>query len=385
VSKTKNKYCRYFVLYALCMLASACARTAPQPSGSPLDTLYVGVATTASASTEGSLYAPYAHGASIAVAHLNATVGAGQRPFGVRLIGSRAMTAVAMATTLRDDPAVIGVVGHSGSAATLEAAPIYSDVENGGRNALVAVSPTATNPLVTKASPWVFRVCPTDRDAALALARYTVIVEGVRRAALIYRNDLFGRGYQRDFRPAFESLGGEIIEAYPYLQGMTDLTAYARRVARSDVDGLVLIGSGIGAGEILRTLRHEGAGPVVLGTDDLSGVAMQPENKDLDTSMRYTSFYLPDRAVSDVARRFRREYRERFGVNPDHKAALTYDAVMLIGRAAIEAGPDRARIREWIAARGNGSLAFEGVTGQIRFDDWGDAEAKDVYIAEAGR
>src|SRR5215211_1139716 len=74
----------------------------------------------------------------------------------------------------RDDPRVVAVVGHTGSAQTMEAAPVYADLEEGGRRALAAVSPTATNPAVTREGDWVFRVCPTDVDGARALARFAL-------------------------------------------------------------------------------------------------------------------------------------------------------------------------------------------------------------------
>src|SRR3712207_9452541 len=87
-------------------------------------------------------------------------------------------TQVAVAAAFRDDPAVVGVVGHTGSGQTLEAAPIYAHVEDGGRRAVVAVPPTATNPAVTRAGEWLFRGCPADDDAARGPAR--VAADSVR-------------------------------------------------------------------------------------------------------------------------------------------------------------------------------------------------------------
>jgi ABC-type branched-subunit amino acid transport system substrate-binding protein len=53
---------------------------------------------------------------------------------------------------------------------------------------------------------------------------------------------------------------------------------------------------------------------------------------------------------------------------------------MLIGRAAIAVGPDRPRIREWIASVGAGAPPARGITGEIRFDEHGDAIGKPVVI-----
>jgi ABC-type branched-subunit amino acid transport system substrate-binding protein len=53
---------------------------------------------------------------------------------------------------------------------------------------------------------------------------------------------------------------------------------------------------------------------------------------------------------------------------------------MLISRAVSAVGPDRRRIRDWIASVGRDAPAQRGITGEIRFDDHGNALAKTVLI-----
>lgn len=274
---------------------------------------------------------------------------------------------------------MVGVVGHTGSAQTLEAGPIYADVERGGRRALVAVTPTATNPLVTRGNPWVFRVCPTDADAARALARYATDSLGARRVALVYRNDLFGRGFNRTFRQAFERGGGVVVERDPYLAGITEFEAYAERIVRRGADALVIAGGAEDAREIMRAVRAAGAAPPVLGTDDLAALERDGASADLP-DVRYTAFHLTDAPTTAEAVRFDREYRRRFGRAPDHRAALAHDAALVIGRAVLAVGADRREIRDWLARVGSELPEIVGATGPIRFDPEGDAVDKPVHI-----
>ena len=53
---------------------------------------------------------------------------------------------------------------------------------------------------------------------------------------------------------------------------------------------------------------------------------------------------------------------------------------MLIGRAFHAVGRDRRLIRDWIANVGRGAPAQQGITGEIRFDEHGDALDKPVLI-----
>jgi branched-chain amino acid transport system substrate-binding protein len=231
----------------------------------------------------------------------------------------------------------------------------------------------------------VFRVCPTDLDGARAIAAYAADSLRARRAAVIYRNDLFGRGYTRAFAPVFAEAGGELVERDPYLAGITAFEAYALRIARHRVDALVVAGGATDAVEITRAIRAAGSRPHILGTDDLAALTTDSAAVRDYGDVRYTAFFVADRATTEAGRTFVGAYRARYGHSPDHRAALSYDAAMLIGLAALDVGPDRRRIRDRVAATGRDQPAHQGVTGEIRFDDEGDVIGKTVLVVPVGR
>lgn len=354
----------------LALHLAGCADAGPTAAAAG-DTLYVGVAA-ARASEE------YFRGVQMAIDHLNAERPRGARPLAMRLPPETQSSQVAVAAAFRDDPLVIGVVGHTGSAQTMDAAPIYGDVEGGERRAVVAITPTATNPAVTRASRWVFRVCPTDDDAARALAHYALDSLHARRVGIVYRNDLFGRGFTRVLAPELTAGGATVVERDPYLAGLTEYAAYATRLARRRVDVLVVAGGGVDAADLVRALRAAGTAPAVLGSDDVANISTAAKTPGEFRGVRYTAFF--DARASTAARAFAGEYQRRFGVAANHQAALSYDAAMLIGRASQIVGGDRHAIRDWIAAVGRSAQSWAGVTGEIRFDENGDAVGKAVLI-----
>jgi len=65
-----------------------------------------------------------------------------------------------------------------------------------------------------------------------------------------------------------------------------------------------------------------------------------------------------------VLKAFQRHYREQFGEEPDVYAAHAYDGAKMIIRAIREAGLNRYRIRDSLAAM----RRYHGVTGDILFD-----------------
>ena len=387
----------FAILAALGAFDASCGRSREGHLSSGRDTLYVGVA-----AARANL--AYFRGVQLALDKLNAERPSGTPPFAIRMPAAVQVSQVAVAAKFRDDPLVIGVVGHTGSAQTMDAAPIYGDVANNARHAVVAITPTATNPQVTRGSRWVFRVCPTDDDAARALARFAVDSLRVHRVAIVYRNDLFGRGFTRTISPELDGAHVDIAERDPYLAGITEYQAYAMRMAREGIEAVVFAGGGVDAADFIRALHESAAHPAILGSDDvgniLDGVKAVVTNvppkkgrgrrtrvtphptddRDLFRGVRFTSFFDAARSKDAAARQFAATYLQRFGQPATQQAALSYDAAMLIGRAALAVGRDRARIRDWIASVGVTAPAIRGVTGEIRFDENGDAVGKPVVI-----
>jgi branched-chain amino acid transport system substrate-binding protein len=366
------------VATAIVLATVACSRGGGGSSpGIAGDTLYVGVA-----AARGS--AEFFRGAQLAVDRLNAERPSGARPLALRMPSDSQPSQVAVAAAFRDEPAVVAVVGHTGSAQTLEAAPIYADVEHGGRRALAAVTPTATNPAVTRTGDWIFRVCPTDDDAARALARYAADSVRAKRVAVVYRNDLFGRGFTRAIAPELGRRGVAVVERDPYLAEVTEYAAYARRIAKRRVDAVIFAGAGADAANMIRALRDAGVDPSVLGSDAVADVRDVGGPGEFG-GVRFAAFFDADGTANPEQVAFVNEYRRRFGGRPDHQSALSYDAAMLIGRATHAVGGDRRKVRDWLADVGRGAPAHPGVTGVIRFDEHGDAVNKVVVVARAGR
>lgn len=290
--------------------------------------------------------------------------------------GGNAQGALEAAVRLREDDRVSAVIGHINSSATLAAAAIYNDPAN----PIAAVSPASSSPAITQAGPWTFRVCPTDLQHAPALAEWAAGALGARRASVLYANDAYGRGLVGTFSSAFHGQGGVVLSADPYLPALVDeaesFDPYIERAMQQDVDVFVIAGQAEEGRRVLETARRRGFRGPVIGADGITGLR---DAGSIADGVYISSAFLPDRPT-EAAQRFVRDYQQRFGSLPDHRAAMTYDAVRLVAAAIAQAGADRAAIREWLDAVGRSQPAFDGVSGQIAFDENGDVAGKDVAI-----
>src|SRR5688572_5965188 len=319
-------------------------------------------------------------GVELAIDQLNAE-GNG-RQFEIAKPPIPATGAVEIAAALRDDPRVVAVVGPADSRSSRESAPIFADEEGGGRRALAAVSPTSTSVSLSGLSPWLFRVCPSDAASSRAAARYVLDSLGFRRASIMYRNDSYGRGWSTAFTQAYAAGGGTVLERNPHLADMNEWRAYAGIVKQTRPEIVLFPGSPADLAGFVRSLRAIGADTPVLGGDAVSELEAQATEF---TGIRYVAFFQASRVQTAEAKAFVSAFTKKYGVPPEQRSALAYDATMLIGRAVLDAGAHRGRVREYLESLGSSRQAMTGVTGPIAFDEQHDVVDKPVVIATVGR
>jgi branched-chain amino acid transport system substrate-binding protein len=283
--------------------------------------------------------------------------------------------AIAVAATLRDDPAVVAVVGHLTSGTTIRAADIY----NAGSNPVVEISPSASNPDLTGVGfRYTFRVCATDLIHGVELARFAFRSLGARNVAVLYQNDDYGRGILGTFTEEFRRLGGTIDERDPYLATTADFGPYLERIQRAGrAQVLMIAGDRATASVILHQARGRGITLPVMGGDALAGI--QSEGA-IAEGVYLTSNYLPDRPGERNAAFLRAYAAANGGEVPDHRGAGAYDAIYLIKQAIEQGGVSRAAIRNGLAAIDK-AHPFVGVTGTIAFDERGDVPDKGVFVS----
>jgi len=315
-------------------------------------------------------------GAQLAVDQINARGGVRGRSLKLRLADDSASenAAVRVAQAFYDNPAVVAVVGHLTSDASIAAALIYGS----GSRPVTMISPSASSPDLSGTNSYAFRICPSDSSHGTALARFAWQTLAARRAGIVFISDAYGRGVRKAFAADFARLGGSVVESDPYVPTTRSLEPYLSRMRQVGIDVLLLAADRRGAELALQELRALGLRWPVLAGDALTGIETAGT---LGEGVRISAAYLADRAGEKNAT-FVAEYaRAHAGQRPDHRAAGAYDIVNLLAQAISAAGPSRGAVRDYVASVGRETPAFDGVTGRIAFDSAGDVPSKGVVIA----
>ena len=289
-------------------------------------------------------------GAQLAVDQINARGGVGGRPIKLRLADDSANedAAARVAQAFYDNPAVVAVVGHLTSDASIVAAQVYG----GGATPVTMITPSASSPDLSGISPYVFRICPSDSSHGAALAKFAWQRLAARRVGILFISDAYGRGVRKNFAADFARLGGSVVEADPYVPTTRTFEPYLSRMRLTGIDVLLLAADRTGAELALQELRTLGIRWPVIGGDALAGIETAGSLAD---GMWISSAYLPDR-VGEKNAAFVADYaRAHPGERPDHRGASAYDIVNLIAQAITAVGPEsdrRARLHSARRPRG---------------------------------
>jgi branched-chain amino acid transport system substrate-binding protein len=271
------------------------------------------------------------------------------------------MVAAAVADSFASDPTISAVIGHLSSGAMVAAAKVY----DGGH--LPAVATTATSPDLTGISPWVFRVVPSDSASAIELARFAQTL-GKKQVAVLYENDAYGRGLAEAFRRAYK---GEILLVDPIGADLKDFEPQIAWLKKANVELVFVAGTEATGLPFIAQAKKLGLTADLMGSDGWAPVVSEAAAEGAYVGVPFSALD-PRRA----AQTFVAAFRQKYGVVPDNNAALGYDATMLLASAIRAVGPDREKIRTYLAS----GATYEGSTGSIRLGPDGDPVGKGISM-----
>jgi branched-chain amino acid transport system substrate-binding protein len=248
-------------------------------------------------------------------------------------------------------------------------------------NQVVQISPVSTAPDITKlpdgtSKDYVFRACfldPFQGKAMAVLARDL----GANEVAVLYNAD---NSYVRDlaqyFKGDFEALGGTVPVYESYAGDQSDFSELLSQVEAADPDALFLPGFPEKVNTIAEQADALDFAVTFLGVDLWDSPDLRIDL--LEGAYFSTHFWPGD--PRQVVVEFVAAYSATYGTTPDFLAALAYDATAILLQAVAEAGVDDASlVRDQLAA-----AEYQGVTGEIAFDEYGDPLKGAAIIHIAG-
>ena len=245
----------------------------------------------------------------------------------------------AIAQKLCDDSSVMAVLGHVNSSVTLAAMPIYN------RCSLPLINSYSSNPKITQQGlKNVFRTIKDDNAQAQEMATIMVKQLGMKKIAVIWENDDYGRGLIDNFKPAVEKLGGTIVDSQATSSAQTkDFSSILTKFKSLNPDGLAFLNTYTDAGLQTQQARQIGLDvPIVLTSSSNTPEYPKLAGSSADGAIipAYFDTGSTDPAIVDFVKR----YTAKFNKGPGESSALGYDAVTVVAWALSQGADSRESI-----------------------------------------
>lgn len=272
---------------------------------------------------------------------------------------------------LIDKDKVIAVLGEVASTSSIAGGQVCQDKK------IPMISPSSTNPDVTKVGDYIFRVCFIDPYQGTVMAKFAANTLKVKKVAILRDNGSdYSRGLAQFFTENFKKLGGEIILEEAYQTTDTDFSAQLTKIGAANPEAIYVPGYYTQVGQIAQQARRAGIKVPLLGGDGWESPELFKIGKEALNGCFFSTHYSVENQAPEV-QEFLNKYKTKYGDAPDALAALGYDAARVLFESIKKAGTTESKaLRDAIAQ----TKDFKGVTGSITLGPTRDAVKSAVVL-----
>src|SRR5688572_3081586 len=284
---------------------------------------------------------------------------------------SDASEAATIVTKFVTQDQVHAVLGEVASSRSIAAAPIAQNAK------VPMLTPSSTNPEVTKKGDFIFRSCFIDPVQGAAIAQFAAKTLNAKSAAIMVdRKNDYSTGLEKVINETFTKMGGKIVATQSYQEGDQDFNAQLTSLKGGNPEVIFVPGYYNDVGLIAKQARDKGITVPLIGGDGWDSTQLYAIGGTALNGSYFTNHYSPYDTDPKV-QKFVNDYKARYNTLPDALAATAYDAALIMFDA-IKRAPslDGPAIRDALAA----TKDFPGVTGTVTFNENRDAVKPIVMI-----
>lgn len=277
---------------------------------------------------------------------------------------SDASEAATIVTKFVTQDQVHAILGEVASSRSIAAAPIAQNAK------IPMLTPSSTNPEVTKKGDYIFRSCFIDPVQGAAIAQFAAKSLNAKRGALMVdRKNDYSTGLEKVINEVFTRLGGQIVITQSYQAQDQDFNAQITSIKGANPDVVFVPGYYGDVGLFAKQARDKGLNVPLVGGDGWDSAQLYAIGGSALNGSYFTNHYSPYDTDPKV-QKFVNAYKARYGAVPDALAATAYDAAHIMFDAIKRANSlDGKAIRDALAA----TKDFPGVTGNVTFNENRDA------------
>lgn len=275
------------------------------------------------------------------------------------------------AQKLIDDESVVAVVGPAFSGPTKSSGQLFTEAS------LVTVSPSATNPDLTKSGFTSFvRIVPPDDAQGVESARYMAKALKAKKVYSLNDKTEYGVGLAGVIEKTLAEEKVETVkEGIPVTK---DYSTVAQKIKNSGADAMYYSGYFPEFALLTKALKQVGYTGALLSGDGSNDDEYIKQATPAIAEGVYLTCPCGDANVDPNAKAFLDAYKAEFGKVPGTYSPESYDAANVIIEAMRSIG-DGEVTRESVLEAVK-KLDFKGITKQINFTDAGEVEGNTIFM-----
>lgn len=230
---------------------------------------------------------------------------------------------------------------------------------------------------------YIFRNSPTMPQICEQLAEYWTTKTPVRRFAVFVEQTEAGESLKDNFTRDVEKRGGKVLAAIMSPLGTTDFYSRLTKIKELNPEVIFTGHSSItDNGQILRQALELGLKVKATGTETVASDKLFEIVGDGAEGSVFGTFFECNYPTTPLAKKLIKDYRAKFGEDPDQFAGKMYEGMDIAGHAIEVAGStDPQKIRDALASLKN----YPGITGTTTFDDTGQASKRLQLVIVKGK
>src|SRR5262245_58901028 len=201
---------------------------------------------------------------------------------------SDASEAATIVTKFVTQDQVHAILGEVASSRSIAAAPIAQNAK------IPMLTPSSTNPEVTKKGNFIFRSCFIDPYQGAAIAQFAARTLGAKRAAIMVdRKNDYSTGLEQVIAATFTKMGGTMVGTQSYQEGDQDFNAQLTDLKGKSPEVIFVPGYYNDVGLIAKQARDKGINVPLVGGDGWDSVQLYAIGGAALNGSYFTNHYSP--------------------------------------------------------------------------------------------
>jgi len=236
------------------------------------------------------------------------------------------------------------------------------------KNKVVIISPSATDHELSSSGKYFFRTVVSDIFEGEVMGKFAYKNMSFRKIGILYIESAGPYGMAKAFKKFFVQLGGKVPITEKGLQNTTDLRTQLAKLKHSDIDAIFFAGFASETATMLKQAKELNIQKQILSHQPAEAPEVRERAGEAANGVIFATYTIDPKYSIDESNKFIKNFKERYGKEPQNFAANSYDAMILVVKAIDKYGYDSRSIIKGLQE----VKEHHGATGVVTFNKNGD-------------